>query len=569
MPIVTQLRRLAQPASHPEPTDPAVRPVPPSPAARRRRVAGRVLTGLAGLLVFLALVVPERADQGGFAALLRIPVEGLLGAALLLVLPDRARRVMAALLGAFLGLLTIVRIIDLGFLAALARPFDPTLDWVLLDDGMNLLADSVGQAGAYGIVTGALVLAVALVVLATLAVGRLARVLAGRRAVATRVGAALAAAWVGCAVLGVQIVPGVPVAAGSAVGLAYQKARQVPEGLRDRRDFAAASRVDAFRDVPGERLLAGLRGKDVVIAFVESYGRDAVEDPGFAAPVDAVLDSGTRELHTAGFATRSAFLTSPTAGGGSWLAHATLLSGLWVDNQRRYVDFVSGDRLTLVGAFRRAGWRAVGVMPANTFDWPEAAFFGYHRVYDAHALGYRGPRFGFSTMPDQYALAAFHRLEYGTAHRGPLFAQLNLTSSHSPWTPLPEYVDWAALGDGTVFGPMARRGDPPEVLFRDSAKVRAAYASSVAYSLRSLVSFVQRYGDEDLVLLVVGDHQPAPVVTGANASRDVPVAMIAHDPAVLDRISGWGWQDGLNPGPTAPVWPMDSFRDRLLSTFER
>jgi hypothetical protein len=49
----------------------------------------------------------------------------------------------------------------------------------------------------------------------------------------------------------------------------------------------------------------------------------------------------------------------------------------------------------------------------------------------------------------------------------------------------------------------------------------------------------------------------------------VPVTIVAKDPAVLDRISGWGWQHGLNPGPQAPVWRMDAFRDRFLTAFGR
>ena len=78
---------------------------------------------------------------------------------------------------------------------------------------------------------------------------------------------------------------------------------------------------------------------------------------------------------------------------------------------------------------------------------------------------------------------------------------------------------------------------------------------------------MQTYGDDNLVLVVLGDHQPATIVTGDGASHDVPITIIAHDPAVLDRISGWGWQDGLRPGPHAPVWPMDAFRDRFLTAF--
>ena len=69
------------------------------------------------------------------------------------------------------------------------------------------------------------------------------------------------------------------------------------------------------------------------------------------------------------------------------------------------------------------------------------------------------------------------------------------------------------------------------------------------------------------MLIVLGDHQPATIVSGSNAGHDVPISIIARDPAVLDRISGWGWQDGLRPRPDAPVWPMDAFRDRFLSAY--
>jgi hypothetical protein len=106
-------------------------------------------------------------------------------------------------------------------------------------------------------------------------------------------------------------------------------------------------------------------------------------------------------------------------------------------------------------------------------------------------------------------------------------------------------------------------------LWSDSEKVSAAYGRSIEYSLQALVSFVERYGDDDLVLVVLGDHQPSTIVTGLHPdlSHDVPVSIIAHDPSVLDRIGGWGWEDGLRPSPQAPVWPMSSFRDRFLDAF--
>ena len=190
----------------------------------------------------------------------------------------------------------------------------------------------------------------------------------------------------------------------SAAVLAYDHARAVRTSLNDKEEFAKASAVDAFRGTPDDKLLTGLRGKDVLLAFVESYGRSAVEGPQYAPRVDPVLDEGTRRLRAAGFSARSGWLTSPTAGGGSWLAHSTLLSGLWVDNEQRYRTLVNSDRLTLNQAFHRASSRTVALMPAITRAWPEGSFYGYDKVYDYGNLGYKGSRFSFATMPDQYTL---------------------------------------------------------------------------------------------------------------------------------------------------------------------
>ncbi len=183
-----------------------------------------------------------------------------------------------------------------------------------------------------------------------------------------------------------------------------------------------------------------------MVAFVESYGRTAVEDPGLGPGVQAVLAAGSDRLRAAGYSSRSAFLTSPTSGGGSWLAHTTLLSGLWVDDQQRYRDVVSSERLTLSGAFRRAGWRTVGVMPGVTSAWPEGDFFSYQEVHDADHLDYRGPNFSWSRMPDQYTLAAFDRLERSRAPRAPVMAVVPLVSSHAPWSPVPRLVEWTRGG---------------------------------------------------------------------------------------------------------------------------
>ena len=242
--------------------------------------------------------------------------------------------------------------------------------------------------------------------------------------------------------VGIQIVPGVPVAAESSAVYLQHRHHPANPALQNRPAVPADPGSDAFGNTPGEDLLTALRGKDVVIAFVESYGRDAVEDPEFAPQVGAVLDAGNRRLRAAGFASRSAFLTSSTAGGSSWLAHATLLSGLWIDNQQRYGDLASSHRMTLTGAFRRANWRTVGVMPGNDSAWPESGSLGYDQIYDATDMGYQGPRFSWATMPDQYTLSRFERTEHTSRDRRPVMAEITLVSSHAPWEPIPRLIDW-------------------------------------------------------------------------------------------------------------------------------
>lgn len=484
--------------------------------------------------------------------------------ALLLALPSRGSRLVATVTGVALGLLGLLKLLDLGFSAALSRAFDLVLDWALLDEAFAFLSESYGRPAAIGAAIALAVVAVGLPVLVTLSVRRLRRLVIGHRTGATRIVAALVVVWVACAAFDVRVVPAVPVADTSATTLANGHGFQVRLRLDDRKTFSTQIEADRFAETPGDQLLTALRGKNVVIAFVESYGRDAVEDPEFAPQVGAVLDSGTSQLQAAGFAAQSGFLTSPTFGGGSWLAHDTLLSGLWIDNDQRHRTLLASDRMTLNGAFRRANWQTVGVMPAVSRAWPEGSFFGYERFYDARALGYRGPKFSFGTMPDQFTLSSWQRLEQAKQDGNPVMTELALVSSHAPWTPVPRLVDWATVGDGAIYRGTAGEEDERR---RSTAQIRADYRQSIQYTLSTLVSYVQTYGDDDLVFIFLGDHQPAAVVTGENASHDVPITIITRDRAVLDRISGWGWQDGLKPGPQAPVWRMDTFRDRFLTAF--
>src|SRR3546814_245077 len=128
----------------------------------------------------------------------------------------------------------------------------------------------------------------------------------------------------------------------------------------------------------------------------------------------------------------------------------------------------------------------------------------------------------------------------------------------SPPPPAPAVGPWDRVGDGSV---CAETPTQP-----DSSDVRRRYGQSVEYTMDTRVSFLETYRDPNLVLVVLGDHQPHSYVTGPDPGHDVPVSVIARDPRVAARIAGWEWQPGLQPAPDATRSRMDAFRDRLLET---
>ena len=585
MPVSTPFRR-PPPTAADDPDTPETTQSPPSPSlssslrarlahwrAWRTRhpraavVVRRTTTVLAAVLVLGALLLPNSyaaLEPNRFA---RIPAEAVVATVLLLQLPRVPRLALAAFLGTGLGALTVLNLLDMGFNEYLGRGFNVVLDWGLLDDAQSYVADTMGGAAAFWAPVGAVVLTVLLLVAMALAVVRLGELLVAHRERANRGALMAATVWMTCAALGVQTF-GVPVAGTSASRAAEIQARRVKDTLRDEAAFAKEAQSDRFGATPPAQLVPDLRGKDMIFTFIESYGRTALEDPVTAPGVDRTLEASTAALAKAGFRAKSGWLTSATYGANSWLGHSTFMSGLWVDNQQRYRTVTAGDHLTLTKAFRKTGeWDTVGVMPGVQKGWPEAKWYGLDKVYDAFDLGYQGPKFSWSTMPDQYALEAFQRLEHGRERERPLMAEVILTSSHQPWAPIPEMVGWDEVGDGSVYDAIEAAGLEQSDVLTDSQRSKEEYGKSVQYSVTSLTQWLERYGTDDTVLVFLGDHQPIARVSGDKASRDVPVSIVAKDPEVLDAIDDWNWTEGLKPADGAPVWRMSSFRDAFLTAY--
>jgi hypothetical protein len=451
----------------------------------------------------------------------------------------------------------------MGFFTLFDRPFLPVDDLSQWRNGIETMRDSIGRSTANLVVDFVVVFVVGLVAVSVWGLLRLTRAAADHRRRALQVAAAFGVVWVALRIVDT------PVATTSASALAVREVRAVHSGLNAPEALSRQIARDRFAATPGDQLLTGLRGKDVLLLFVESYGQVAVQGSSFSPGVDRVLAQGDAQLAAAGFSARSGWLTSPTFGGISWLAHSTFHTGVRIDTQRHYDQLIKTKRFTLSQAFERAGWRAVDVVPSNNRAWkPGRTFYHWQRIYDKRNLGYKGPRFGYPTMPDQYTYLALQRRELAKRDRRPVFAEVDTLSSHFPWTKIPRFIPWQDVGDGSVFKDIPPAASASQgTLLRNAGQARRAFGLSIQYSLRTLFSFVERYGDENTVLVVLGDHQPHTVISGQGATHDVPISIIARDPKVMRQISAWRWTDGVRPSPKAPVWPMNAFRDRFLTAF--
>ncbi|HKK56588.1 sulfatase [Marinobacter sp.] len=505
---------------------------------------------LNGLLLFPAMALP---GEGPLLAL-----ETLLVWAMLCRLQNRFLRYRITLaLAISYGLLAFLVLADALVRESLGRGLNLYLEVGLVDASWNLLNTNLGPTLA--------VIALALLLVSLVGLSWFFRFVLEQlkhhspalpakplwlmAAIAT---AALATPWVGS--------PALAFVANQAslISHTHQTSRAFRQQLDQRAETASQPRP-----------LARLGNTDVIIGFIESYGISTITDDRYRPVVSKSLDIMADELASAGLTVVTGRLQSPIQGGQSWLGHLSVLSGQWIENQLAYETFLSSGYSTLIDDFRSTGHGSVAVMPAITQPWPQGRLFRYDRIYDHDDLGYQGPPFNWVTMPDQYT---WHRVQQiRSQHQRPLFAELALISSHAPWVPiLPVLDDWESIGDGRVFNRWEGSGEEPVSLWRDPDRVREHFAKAIAYSLETAAGFASRYLGDNTLLIVLGDHQPAPLITGEDASRDVIVHIISADPALAETFLAGelpGFRRGTRPGLQTAGARMSEFRPFLHRYF--
>lgn len=518
------------------------------------------LTSLAlSLVVIVAFNQPiSLADLTSFATW-RLPLEPIVGLLLVSVLPGRF---WACLIAGVLGAMIWLRFADQLVWQWMGRPFTAVFDIPL---GLSLVEIGIAALG-WPFTLGLVIAAVVLLPLAIgLAWGWQRRIGEVRRPVVF--------ALVGLAVAlftaeRLQMTPNLTSAHGfDQLRLQLERNWSV---LEARRVWQAAYAVDPVEDIPTEQLLKGLRNKDVLLLWIESLGRSALTQAPFKEQILQRLASFEADLERRGLLAVSGWLISPTIGGQSWLAHATLASGVWTTDQLSHRQYLQDARADLAHLFARAGHKTVLGMPAIVNPWPEVRNLGFDKWYFSDDFGYEGPPLEWVTMPDQYTLWFLENVERSktVGERRPVYMQVALISSHAPFTPdIPVVEPWERLGDGAIVHELPKDGGAPRDVWRDHEALLAAYSRSLDYTYQTLQSHTRHYGNEETLAIMIGDHEPASRISGINNERAVPIHVISGDPDLLEPFESWGFTPGMIPARSAAEYSMTAFRPFLIQAF--
>ena len=491
-----------------------------------RRGVTVAVTAVALVFVWAALVLPDQTVVFTVGEFVRLPLEIVVVIAVGAVLPTLPRRVLAVLAGVLLGMLVFVRVLDVGFITAFDRPFDPVSDSAYVGIGIETLRDGIGRASANIAVIAITALLIGLLLVPALALLRVTaaaaahrhRALARRRRPRRRVGRAARRRGAG----------------------------RVDRRLRARRprgavgaERAARARHPRPRDpprplpaTPPNQLLTGLRGKDVLLLFVESYGQVAVQNSSFAPAVDRGPRPGHRAAQRRRVlraqrlpvlldlrGARAGWRTSPpNPGSGSAPNAATT-------NSPKATASPSPPPSNAP-----AGAPSAKTPPTNATGKKAPATTTTTRSTTAATSATKAPPSAYPPCPTNTSCTPSNNRELAKPHRRPVFAEIDLISSHAPWTKIPRLIPWNNIGDGSIYHHTPLQESTTAKLFGDDTRARTAYAHSIQYTMSTITSFIRRYATNNTVIVLLGDHQPATTVSGQHATHNVPISIIAHDP---------------------------------------
>jgi hypothetical protein len=326
-------------------------------------------------------------------------------------------------------------------------------------------------------------------------------------------------------------------------------------------------------DMPESRyVFPGLLDRDIYIFAVEAYGYAAFDTPEISRQLEPYRSRLEAALEEKGYGVRSSFLRSPVAGGYSWLAEATFLTGQWIDSQERFKQLYGANLPSLPGMFYEGGYYTLTLRPGTVHaPWPEGwELYRFQESLVAHDgdFDYVGPWLSYVAVTDQYAIWTGHnRIREltrpgGEAAEKPIMAYYQLVSSHTPYNSIPPIIeDWNELGNGDIYNQRAAEIRYFDNTWTGGSQLEEGYVAAISYVYEVLTDYVERVLDagRNPILIVFGDHQPQRPIRSPQPIFSVPVHVASRDPEVLDHFAARGYEPGMRSSQPPPHPDMSSF----------
>jgi len=339
------------------------------------------------------------------------------------------------------------------------------------------------------------------------------------------------------------------------------------------------------------------RKPHVQLFLVESYGRVLSVDPRASESWKSTLEGADVELRAKGWHTVSGFSVAPVSGGRSWLAEATLLTGIRIRFEAVYRHLIEEIDSTpnLVSFLRAQGYETILLAPKDRArrGLEIVNYWGYSTSLHHDELEYTGPSIGWGEIPDQYTLGFADENVFAKTE-GPYFSNFHMVSSHAPWRAIPRVLgDWkkhnrskpplsAIPNDGVEVDEEEENLDEVflrvqryrrvEPNFKYMGQIDALKMSSYWRSIDYDLEIIKRYlleQEGDRIVIIMGDHQP-PLISTEDASYDVPIHILSKDPALLAEFEAVGFTPGLYIQPNAyPAIAHESFFSLIVRNLAR
>jgi len=234
---------------------------------------------------------------------------------------------------------------------------------------------------------------------------------------------------------------------------------------------------------------------------------------------------------------------------------STVHTGTLIDRPVPYaaLQLVGARVPSITNFFANQGYRTHTLQPGSSerAGLKRLDIFNHDVVVDATALAYDGWQYGWGAIPDQYSWGLF-RDRWFARPPEPYYVYYMAVSTHWAWEGVPPYVrDYRTLEQYDV---------PPEYSEKRWPKVagvkkirsdlRREYFRSIEYEWRLLLDVLEADQSREIVVVIVGDHQPRLESDAPGAvTMHSPVHVLSRDAAFVERFAEQGFEPGLYVKP--------------------